>query len=32
MVGSGTVCFSGETAYITDGRCLSITQTVRTSR
>ena len=32
MAGSGTVCFSGETAYITDGRCLSITQAVRTSR
>jgi hypothetical protein len=31
MAGSGTVCFSGETAYITDGRCSSITQAVRSA-
>jgi hypothetical protein len=29
MAGRGTVTLSGETAYITDGRCRSITQATR---
>jgi len=32
MAGKGTVCFSGETAYITDGRIASIQQVARSIR